>query len=120
MLDACGSAASRRAPRSTASRCVVTAGGTREPIDPVRFVGNRSSGKMGHAIARAGGACAARAVTLVTTAIGRHPAGVEVVRVETAEEMADAVLALGAERVDRRDGRRGRRLPAQGASPTRS
>src|SRR5438067_1695624 len=74
-------------------RVLVTAGGTREPIDPVRFVGNRSSGKMGYAVAEAAARRGA-AVVLVST-MGR-PAGhhaVHVVRVETADEMADAVLA---------------------------
>jgi phosphopantothenoylcysteine decarboxylase/phosphopantothenate--cysteine ligase len=77
-------------------RVVVTAGGTREPIDPVRFLGNRSSGKMGHAIADAASRRGA-AVTLVTTA--RRPAepAVEVVEVETADDMHDAVLARFAE-----------------------
>jgi phosphopantothenoylcysteine decarboxylase / phosphopantothenate---cysteine ligase len=73
-------------------RVLVTAGGTREPLDPVRFVGNRSSGKMGHALADA----AARrggAVTLVTTTRRPVDPAVEVVAVETAEEMADAVLS---------------------------
>jgi phosphopantothenoylcysteine decarboxylase/phosphopantothenate--cysteine ligase len=75
---------------------LVTAGGTREPIDPVRFVGNRSSGKMGHAVAEEG-ARRGYDVTLVTTAdIPAHPA-VKVVRVETAEEMLDAVSAIDAE-----------------------
>ena len=72
---------------------VVTAGGTREPIDPVRFVGNRSSGKMGHAIAHQA-AVRGASVTLVTTATAGIPDGVDVVRVETAQEMADAVFAL--------------------------
>jgi len=69
---------------------LVSAGGTREPIDPVRFIGNRSSGRMGAAIADEAAARGAR-VTLVTS--GRDPghAAVEVVRVETAEEMAQAV-----------------------------
>ena len=75
---------------------LVTAGGTREPIDPVRFVGNRSSGKMGHAVAEE----AARRgydVTLVTTAdIPVHPA-VKSVKVETAAEMLDAVSGVDAE-----------------------
>ncbi len=67
-------------------RVVVTAGGTREPIDPVRFISNYSSGKMGFALAAAAADRGAR-VTLVTTA--SHPAhnGVEVRPVETAEEM---------------------------------
>jgi len=75
---------------------LVTAGGTREPVDPVRFLGNRSSGRMGHAIADA----AVRRgydVTLVTTAdLAIHPAA-KVVRVETAEEMLDAVAGAEAE-----------------------
>ncbi|HEY3238852.1 MAG TPA: bifunctional phosphopantothenoylcysteine decarboxylase/phosphopantothenate--cysteine ligase CoaBC [Acidimicrobiia bacterium] len=74
-------------------RVLVTAGGTREPIDPVRFIGNRSSGKMGYALA----AVAARrgaSVCLVTTVRRPIPPGeVEEVRVETAAEMADAVTA---------------------------
>ncbi len=72
---------------------LVTAGGTREAIDPVRFVGNRSSGKMGYALAKAASARGA-AVTLVTTIGRRAPdTRIEVVQVETAAEMADAVLA---------------------------
>jgi phosphopantothenoylcysteine decarboxylase / phosphopantothenate---cysteine ligase len=70
---------------------LVTAGGTREPIDPVRYVGNRSSGKMGYAIAHAARRRGAH-VVLVTTADRPVDAGVEVVRVETAEQMRDAVL----------------------------
>jgi len=77
-------------------RVLITAGGTREPVDPVRFLGNRSSGKMGHAIADA----AVRRgydVTLVTTAdLAAHPAA-KVVRVETAEEMLAAVSDVDAE-----------------------
>jgi phosphopantothenoylcysteine decarboxylase / phosphopantothenate---cysteine ligase len=78
-------------------RVLVTAGGTKEPIDPVRFVGNRSSGKMGYALADAAARRAA-AVTLVTT-IGRptQASGIESVRVETAEEMANAVLSRAPE-----------------------
>jgi phosphopantothenoylcysteine decarboxylase / phosphopantothenate---cysteine ligase len=72
---------------------LVTAGGTREPIDPVRFVGNRSSGKMGHAVASEALKRGAK-VILVTTASAGIPEGVEVVRVETAQQMADAVLSL--------------------------
>jgi phosphopantothenoylcysteine decarboxylase/phosphopantothenate--cysteine ligase len=71
-------------------RVLVTAGGTREPIDAVRFIGNRSSGKMGHAIATEAARRGA-AVTLVTTSsLPVHP-GVSVVPVDTAEEMATAV-----------------------------
>jgi phosphopantothenoylcysteine decarboxylase / phosphopantothenate---cysteine ligase len=71
---------------------LVTAGGTREPIDPVRFVGNRSSGKMGHALADAAARRGA-AVTLVTTTGREADGAVDVIRVETADEMHDAVLA---------------------------
>ena len=72
-------------------RVLVTAGGTREPIDPVRFVGNRSSGKQGHALAAEAQARGAH-VVLVTTAELEAPAGVEIHRVDTAAEMAEAVL----------------------------
>jgi len=71
---------------------LVTAGGTREPIDPVRYVGNRSSGKMGHAIAAAARRRGAH-VVLVTTSAQPVSAGVTVVEVETADEMRHAVLA---------------------------
>jgi phosphopantothenoylcysteine decarboxylase/phosphopantothenate--cysteine ligase len=73
----------------TGKRVLVTAGGTREAIDPVRFIGNRSSGKMGNAVALAAARRGAE-VTLVTTAPPpRHPR-IEVIAVETAQEMADA------------------------------
>ena len=74
---------------------LVTAGGTREPIDPVRFIGNRSSGKQGYAIADEAAARGAR-VTLVSTVDRPVGAGVEVVRVDTADEMHDAVTARAA------------------------
>jgi len=77
-------------------RIVVSAGGTREPIDPVRFIGNRSSGKMGFALAEAARDRGA-AVTLVTTVTPPPappaPFGVDVVAVETVAEMREAVLA---------------------------
>jgi len=71
---------------------VVSAGGTQEPIDLVRYIGNRSSGKMGYAIAEAARDRGA-VVTLVTgpTALPAPP-GVDVMHVQTAEEMRDAVL----------------------------
>jgi phosphopantothenoylcysteine decarboxylase/phosphopantothenate--cysteine ligase len=74
---------------------LVTAGGTREPIDPVRFVGNRSSGKQGHALAAEAAARGAK-VTLVSTVDLPVPARADVVRVETAAEMEEAVQAAGA------------------------
>ena len=74
---------------------LVTAGGTREPIDPVRFVGNRSSGKQGHALAAEAAARGAK-VTLVSTVDLPVPPHADVVRVETAAEMEEAVHAAEA------------------------
>lgn len=74
-------------------RVLVTAGGTREPIDPVRFIGNRSSGKQGHAVAAEAANRGAEVTLVSTTAPQGLPAGVEVVRVDTAAEMEDAVLS---------------------------
>lgn len=72
-------------------RVLITAGGTREAIDPVRYIGNRSSGKMGHALARAARAMGAE-VTLVTASTQLSiPFGVEGVCVESAAQMLDAV-----------------------------
>jgi phosphopantothenoylcysteine decarboxylase / phosphopantothenate---cysteine ligase len=74
-------------------RVLVTAGGTQEPIDPVRFIGNRSSGKQGFAVAVEAARRGAR-VTLVTGPTWlADPDRVEVVRVRTAAEMREAVLA---------------------------
>lgn len=78
-------------------RVVVTAGPTREPLDPVRFLSNRSSGKMGYAIAqvlRRRGA----AVKLISGPVAVDPPlGVDVIRVETAAEMAEATFLAAAE-----------------------
>lgn len=72
---------------------LVTAGPTHEPIDPVRYIANRSSGKQGFAIARAAMALGAR-VTLISGPVGLpDPMGVQVVRVETAAEMLAATEA---------------------------
>jgi phosphopantothenoylcysteine decarboxylase/phosphopantothenate--cysteine ligase len=76
-------------------RVVVSAGGTREPIDPVRFISNRSSGKQGYAVAEAAATRGAK-VVLVTTATRPAPAGIDVVKVETAAEMEAAMLELSA------------------------
>jgi phosphopantothenoylcysteine decarboxylase/phosphopantothenate--cysteine ligase len=73
-------------------RVVITAGGTREPIDPVRYLGNRSSGKQGHALADEALARGAD-VVLVTTAERPTAPGVDVRRVETAAEMQREVMA---------------------------
>jgi phosphopantothenoylcysteine decarboxylase/phosphopantothenate--cysteine ligase len=71
----------------TGKTVLVTAGPTREPIDPVRYITNRSSGKMGYAVAAAAHALGAR-VTLVSGPVAlEEPRGVEVYKVETAEEM---------------------------------
>ena len=80
----------------TGLRVVVTAGGTREPIDPVRFIGNRSSGKQGHAVAEEAAARGAK-VTLVTTTATPVAIGIDVVHVDTAAEMEQAVLSRGEE-----------------------
>jgi phosphopantothenoylcysteine decarboxylase / phosphopantothenate---cysteine ligase len=74
---------------------LVTAGGTREPIDPVRFVGNRSSGKQGHALAAEAAARGAK-VTLVSTVDLPVPPHADMIRVETAAEMEEAVHAAEA------------------------
>ena len=73
-------------------RLLVTAGGTREPIDPVRFIGNRSSGKQGYAVARVAAQRGAQ-VTLIAghTAGLIDPAGVDVVQVSSAQQLQDAV-----------------------------
>jgi phosphopantothenoylcysteine decarboxylase/phosphopantothenate--cysteine ligase len=77
-------------------RIVVTAGGTREPIDPVRHISNRSSGKMGFAVAEAARDRGA-AVTLITTASLPQPVAVEVIPVETAVQMKEAVAKATAQ-----------------------
>ncbi len=73
-------------------KLLVTAGGTREPIDPVRFIGNRSSGKQGYALARVAAQRGAE-VTLIAghTAGLIDPAGVEVVHISSAQQLRDAV-----------------------------
>ena len=73
-------------------KLLVTAGGTREPIDPVRFIGNRSSGKQGYAVARVAAQRGAQ-VTLIAghTAGLIDPAGVDVVHISSAQQLQDAV-----------------------------
>ena len=79
-------------------RVVISAGGTREPLDPVRFLGNHSSGKQGFALARAAAQRGAT-VTVVagSTADPGDPAGVEIVRVATAEQLAVEMTKRSAE-----------------------
>jgi phosphopantothenoylcysteine decarboxylase/phosphopantothenate--cysteine ligase len=75
---------------------VVSAGGTREPLDPVRYLGNRSSGRQGYALARTAAARGAE-VTLVSANVSLpDPAGVKVVRVETTDQLRDAVVMAAA------------------------
>ncbi|MBT2407203.1 MULTISPECIES: bifunctional phosphopantothenoylcysteine decarboxylase/phosphopantothenate--cysteine ligase CoaBC [unclassified Streptomyces] len=71
---------------------VVSAGGTREPLDPVRFLGNRSSGKQGYALARTAAARGARVTLIAANTALADPAGVDVVRVGTALQLREAVL----------------------------
>lgn len=72
---------------------LVTAGPTREPLDPVRYLSNRSSGKMGYAMAEAAAARGARVILVSGPTALTPPQGVDVIHVETAQQMHDAVLA---------------------------
>lgn len=74
-------------------KVIVTAGGTQEPIDPVRYISNRSSGKMGYALAEAARDRGAEVSLISAPTSIPCPAGVKLVSVETAEEMRAAVLA---------------------------
>ena len=74
-------------------KVLVTAGGTREPIDPVRYIGNRSSGKMGYALAEAAVKRGAQVVLVSGPVSLTPPVGVQFIPVETAQEMRAAVLA---------------------------
>ncbi|MCF0095838.1 bifunctional phosphopantothenoylcysteine decarboxylase/phosphopantothenate--cysteine ligase CoaBC [Micromonospora sp. MH99] len=81
----------------TGRRLVVTAGGTREPLDPVRFLGNRSSGKQGYAFARSAVARGARVTLIAANVSLADPAGVDLVRVGTTAELREATLQAAAE-----------------------
>jgi phosphopantothenoylcysteine decarboxylase/phosphopantothenate--cysteine ligase len=80
----------------TGRHVVVSAGGTREYLDPVRFLGNRSSGLQGYALARTAAARGAKVTLVAANTALPDPAGVDVVRVETTEELREAVLAAAA------------------------
>ncbi|MGW2840034.1 bifunctional phosphopantothenoylcysteine decarboxylase/phosphopantothenate--cysteine ligase CoaBC [Streptomyces sp. NPDC001493] len=85
------------APDLAGRHVVVSAGGTREPLDPVRYLGNRSSGKQGYALARTAVARGAR-VTLIEANTGLpEPAGADVVHVGTAVQLREAVLKAAAD-----------------------
>jgi phosphopantothenoylcysteine decarboxylase/phosphopantothenate--cysteine ligase len=72
-------------------KVLVTAGGTREPLDPIRFIGNRSSGKQGYAIARAAARRGADVTLILANSELPDPSGVRCIRVNTAEEMFNEV-----------------------------
>ncbi|MFC5723332.1 bifunctional phosphopantothenoylcysteine decarboxylase/phosphopantothenate--cysteine ligase CoaBC [Streptomyces gamaensis] len=76
---------------------VISAGGTREPLDPVRFLGNRSSGKQGYALARTAVARGARVTLVSANSALPDPAGADVVRVGTAVQLREAVLKAAAD-----------------------
>jgi phosphopantothenoylcysteine decarboxylase/phosphopantothenate--cysteine ligase len=78
-------------------RVLVSAGGTREPLDPVRFLGNRSSGRQGYALAVAAAARGALVELVSANVELPDPAGVDVIPVATASEMKDAVLGRAAD-----------------------
>ncbi|MGY2002992.1 bifunctional phosphopantothenoylcysteine decarboxylase/phosphopantothenate--cysteine ligase CoaBC [Blastococcus sp. SYSU DS1024] len=81
-------------PRDLAGRrVVISAGGTREPLDPVRYLGNRSSGRQGWALARVAAARGADVVLVAANVEAPAPFGVRVVAVETAEQLRTAMLA---------------------------
>jgi phosphopantothenoylcysteine decarboxylase / phosphopantothenate---cysteine ligase len=75
---------------------VITAGGTREPLDPVRFLGNRSSGKQGYALARTAVARGAHVTLIAANVTLPDPAGAEVIRVGTTEELRKATVEAAA------------------------
>jgi phosphopantothenoylcysteine decarboxylase / phosphopantothenate---cysteine ligase len=85
------------APDLSGRRVVVSAGGTREELDPVRFLGNWSSGRQGYALARTAAARGAKVTLVAANTELEDPAGTQVVRVTSALQMRDAVTAAAAE-----------------------
>ena len=83
----------RAEPDLTGETVLVTAGPTREPIDPVRYIGNRSSGKMGYALAEAALRRGAKVILITGPTALKPPSSAEVVQVQTAEQMREAVMA---------------------------
>ena len=75
-------------------KVLITAGGTREDIDPVRYIGNRSSGKQGYALANACAGRGAKVVVIAANVSLADPAGVEVIKVNTALEMGEKLFEL--------------------------
>ncbi|MEW2138146.1 bifunctional phosphopantothenoylcysteine decarboxylase/phosphopantothenate--cysteine ligase CoaBC [Streptomyces sp. NPDC005409] len=84
-------------PDLTGRHVVISAGGTREPLDPVRFLGNRSSGKQGYALARTAVARGARVTLVAANTALADPAGVDLVRVGTAVQLREAVIKAAAD-----------------------
>jgi phosphopantothenoylcysteine decarboxylase / phosphopantothenate---cysteine ligase len=82
------------APGLAGTRLLVSLGGTREPLDPVRYLGNRSSGRMGAAIVAEAVARGAEVTAVAAATTVDPPAGARLVRVETAQQLYDAVLAV--------------------------
>ncbi|AKH81327.1 phosphopantothenoylcysteine decarboxylase [Streptomyces sp. CNQ-509] len=85
------------APDLAGRHVVVSAGGTREPLDPVRFLGNRSSGRQGYALARTAVARGARVTLLAANTALPDPAGADIVRVGTTVELQEAVVKAAAD-----------------------
>jgi phosphopantothenoylcysteine decarboxylase/phosphopantothenate--cysteine ligase len=98
IFDACRELLARGTPTLDLAgrRVVVSAGGTREYLDPVRFLGNRSSGLQGYALARAAASRGAEVTLVSANASLPDPAGVKVVRVETTGQLRDEVLSAAA------------------------
>ena len=85
-----------RASELEGKRVLVTAGGTQEPIDPVRFIGNRSSGLMGYTIAAEAAHRGAKVTVVTGPSNLRPPPGVEMIKVRTAQQMRDEVVTAAA------------------------
>lgn len=83
----------REGPDLSGEHILITAGGTREPIDPVRYIGNRSSGKMGAALAEQAIRCGATVTLILGPSTAPIPHGADVIHVETAAQMRDAARA---------------------------
>ncbi|OEJ31128.1 bifunctional phosphopantothenoylcysteine decarboxylase/phosphopantothenate--cysteine ligase CoaBC [Streptomyces subrutilus] len=99
IFEVCRSVLARGAagPDLAGRHVVISAGGTREPLDPVRFLGNRSSGKQGYALARTAVARGARVTLVAANTALADPAGADVVRVGTALQLREAVLKAAAD-----------------------
>ncbi|MFN8157946.1 MAG: phosphopantothenoylcysteine decarboxylase [Candidatus Nanopelagicales bacterium] len=97
IFEACEAVLARRSGDLAGRTVVVSAGGTREHLDPVRFLGNRSSGKQGYALAAAAVARGAQVVLVSANVALPDPAGATVVRVRSAEDLRRAVLDASAD-----------------------